>query len=88
MSGMDGENEVTAFPTKQEAAERAMEVLERKTRREWILWARLATFPVCFVGRSLVSGTTSKDLNMSVVGRMAKPMLFNTVREAFCTEQE
>ena len=66
----------------------AMNYLKENTQREWILWARLAMFPPCFVGRSLLSGTTTKDLNINLTPddnsrtSIAKPMLFGTVKDA------
>ena len=66
----------------------AMNYLKENTQREWILWARLAMFPPCFVGRSLLSGTTTKDLNTNLTPNdnsrtsIAKEMLFGTVKDA------
>ena len=77
-----------SLPTERLDVEQAMAALAENTDREWILWARLALFPVCFVGRSLLSGTTTKDLNLNLVpdedstDSIANPMLFNLVKRA------
>lgn len=77
-----------SLPTEERKVEEAMELLRQNTTREWILWARLALYPTCFVGRSLLSGTTTKDLNMGLkpdprrTESIALPMVFRTVRDA------
>ena len=42
---------------------KAFELIRENTNREWILWSRLAIFPVVFDGRTIVSSTTFRDIN-------------------------
>jgi hypothetical protein len=56
------DNNTEVYPTDSEVSA-AFDLIRTQTDREWILWARLAFFPLCLNGRILQSGTTFKELN-------------------------
>jgi hypothetical protein len=53
--------------------------------REWILWSRLAFFPVCFNGRTIVSSTTFSE-NISVRDKSATSRLWGELKKAYLSE--
>ncbi|NDB04032.1 MAG: hypothetical protein EBY38_10280, partial [Flavobacteriaceae bacterium] len=58
----EGSNSEQAGPNEPTAKE-ALKHLDEHTEREWILWARLAFYPLALDGRILRSGTTFSELN-------------------------
>jgi len=58
----EGSNSEKAGPNERTAKE-ALQHLDEHTGREWILWARLAFYPLALDGRILRSGTTFSELN-------------------------
>ena len=70
----DGSNSERAGPNEPTAVE-ALKHLDEHTEREWILWARLAFYPLALDGRILRSGTTFSELNKPSEILINKPEL-------------
>ena len=66
---------------------KAFKSLQENTKREWILWSRLAHFPACFNGRPIVSSTTfsnnSSDQDSEVTSR-----LWGKLKEAYLSDMD
>ena len=61
-------------------AEKAFNSIQSNSKREWILWARLALFPHLIDGRVMVSSTLASSKKSKNVNQA---FIFHTLKEAF-----
>ena len=61
-------------------AEKAFNSIQSNSKREWILWARLALFPHLIDGRVMVSSTLASSKKSKNVNQAFN---FHTLKEAF-----
>jgi hypothetical protein len=84
-STLKGEKVIQSHPildTDDIDPEKAFKSLQENTKREWILWSRLALFPACFNGRPIVSSTTFSN-NSSEQDSEVSSRLWGKLKEAY-----
>ena len=89
-STLKGEKAIPSHPildTDDIDPEKAFESLQENTKREWILWSRLAHFPACFNGRPIVSSTTFSD-NSSDQDSEVTSRLWGKLKEAYLSDMD
>ena len=80
------DDDIQSWMDNEAKAIRAMQVLQSESKREWILWARLAFFPHLIDGKIMVSSTLtdskrSKSLDQSLTSHTLKEAYFEPVSE-------
>ena len=82
MSTSDLQTQQSSQPIRQSFSE-----IKDETDREWILWSRLAFFPVCFNGRTIVSSTTFSK-NRSDQDSEVSSRLWGKLKEAYLSDMD
>ena len=73
------------IPGNNELIQQAISKIRDSTDREWILWTRLALFPVAFDGRTIVSSTTFSEININEDGTPTS-LLWGVLKESYNSE--
>ncbi|MGB1955765.1 MAG: hypothetical protein ACPHUK_09225, partial [Candidatus Poseidoniaceae archaeon] len=80
------DDDIQTWMDNEAKAIRAMQVLQSESKREWILWARLAFFPHLIDGKIMVSSTLTdskrlKSLDQSLTSHTLKEAYYEPVSE-------